>query len=158
MIHFYDSATPENIPSGSYAAAYVTGFAWSGEQQRRMARLFHIATQGSPTYWARFARCADCEPGAFTIEQTVEYCIARHDHGHSDFTAYANESTDQEGLVSALKATGKPFRLWVAAWDGDPSNRPVIGGIPAWAKQYSNLGDRYDLSVLYGVNDFGRVR
>lgn len=165
LIHFYDSAAPQNIPSGSYAAVELTNFPWDQEDIDRMHRIFRFVASGTPSYWMHKARAVDFEPGGDRLQQVIDACIARHSYRFDDFTVYADEShmNDADGSGNSLPkilrdhASGHPFRLWVAAWDGLPEARPVIDGVPAWAKQFQGgVTAPYDLSALYGVNDLQR--
>lgn len=157
MIHFYDSASPENIPSGAYAAAYVNGYVWPPAEIDRMSRVIRTSVEGS-AYWARYARVIDVENGAASPDDVIPFFYERARAGAHDATVYASLATLQEsGIVSNLNAHGwKNPRLWVAEWDGNPAARPEVDGVKAWAKQYSNVGTRYDLNALYGTNDFLR--
>ena len=161
MLHFYDASTPENVPSGVIAAVYINGYAWPQSEIERMSRVFCISVLGDPSF-ARKARCIDVEQGAGTWQDAVAFCHARHAHGHDDFTVYANLSTMQDfdgqgsSVVKVLNdhAPGLPYRLWVAAWDDNPGDRPTVDGVAAWAKQYHGaMNDPFDVSALYGVDD-----
>lgn len=165
LIHFYDSASPQNIPSGSYAAVELTNFPWDQEDIDRMHRIFRFVASGTPSFWMHKARGVDFEPGGDSLQQVIDACIARHTYKFDDFTVYGDENhmnnVNGDGTGGSLPAVlrqhapGRPFRLWVAAWDGDPTARPVIDGVPAWAKQFQGgVRAPYDVSALYGVNDF----
>ena len=79
MIHFYDAATPENVPSGVYAAVYVNGFAWPESQIKRMAKVIRISVHRE-AYWAKFARVIDIESGAALTTDAVPFIRARRAH------------------------------------------------------------------------------
>lgn len=155
----YDSASPRNIPSGVQAIVYINGeFAWDSYDTDRMSRVYRMS-ELPETYWMRVARGVDCEAGALTPAQVVACCIARHDtYHHRDFTAYANLSTMEGGLVEELQACGRPFRLHTASWTGDPNTRSVIRGVYSWAEQYAGNvhGGAYDLSRIWGHDDLLR--
>lgn len=148
-IHFYDSATPQNVPSGVYAAVYVNGFAWPERQVKRMARVFRISVHRE-AFWAKYARCIDVESGAALPEDVPGFLRERRAHGYGDGTVYVNRSnweTVKEHIQRA--ALPQPF-YWVATLDG---TQDVPG---AWAVQYRDEGNRFDLSVLHGINNFVR--
>ena len=166
-IHFYDSANPSAIPSGVYASVNI-GF-WTQAEADRMRRVFHaVEFQNTSPSLARICRCIGVEPNAASVAEAIQFCIARHEFGRDDFTVYTSlgegsDPTHQPGMVGIINALrsnapGRPFRLWIAEWDMNPGNRPEAEGVKAWAKQYVSEpgGHPYDLSVLYGVNDFIR--
>lgn len=143
-IHFYDAATPENVPSGVYAACYINGYAWSEAQRKRMERIFCVSVLPE-AYWARFARCIDIERGAATPNDLVPFIKARRLH-HDDATAYVNRSNWETcKMLCADAGIAEPF-WWVATLDGTDIT-------DAWACQrYGYSG--YDLSVLHGHDNF----
>lgn len=148
MIHFYDSASPENVPSGVYAAVYVNGFAWPRAQVNRMARVIRVSTSAEAD-WARDARCIDVETGAATPADAVAFVRERRRLGFDDATVYVNRSNHDEvaKLIAEVKLA-PPF-WWVATLDG---TQDVPG---AWAVQYQGgMHAAFDLSVLHGVNNF----
>lgn len=151
-IHFYDSASPGNIPSGVHAAVYINGFAWPVEEILRMGAVKRISVLPQ-SFWAKYASIIDVETGAATPEDVVPFGEVRLSHGWDDPTAYVNRSNWQavkdrvaEHGSEALK---KCIRYWVATLDG---TQDIPG---AWAVQYfGGLHTAYDLSVLHGKNDF----
>lgn len=162
MIHFYDSINGANIPSGVYANVYINGHLneWVEADVDRMARVMRQSVVSDPATM-HLARGVDFEPGnAVSVDGVVACAHERARIGRKDFTLYVDEAFAAEtGVVVRLRESGAYFRLWVAAWDGNPNARPSIDGVDAWAKQYANdkmLGHPYDLSVLYGHNDFVR--
>jgi hypothetical protein len=150
QIHFYDAATPENVPSGVYAAVYINGFAWPESQIRRMSHVFRISVQREAR-WARFARCIDVETGAALPEDVPPFIEHRRALGFPDSTAYVNRSNWEEVRQRVEHAKlPHPF-YWVATLDG---TQDVPG---AWAVQYQGGGNApFDKSVLHGVNNFVR--
>ena len=154
QIHFLDAARPENVPSGSYAAVYVNGFAWPQSQVLRMHRVFRVSVHRE-SFWAKFARCIDVEQGAARVIDVVPFLIERLTHGHRDGTVYVNRSNkDQvEAEIDAHKSELHGFEpyYWVATLDG---TQDVPG---AWAVQYKGGGNApVDVSVLHGVDNFVR--
>lgn len=149
-IHFYDAATPGNVPSGVHAAVYVNGeFAWPPGQKLRMGRIFSVSVLPDPEF-ARQARCIDVETGAATPEDVVPFARRRWELGFNDATAYVNRS-NWPAVRALVDAAGVQCRYWVATLDG---TMQVPG---AWAVQYQGGENApYDLSVLYGTNDFVR--
>jgi hypothetical protein len=145
MIHFYDAATPENVPSGVYAAVYVNGYAWPQSEVERMAKVIRISVQRE-AYWAKYARVIDVETGAALPADVVPFIRERMALGHDDATAYVNRS-NKATVEQLVDDAGLKCRYWVATLDG---TQDIPG---AWAVQYLGAG-RYDLSILYGVNDF----
>jgi hypothetical protein len=146
-IHFYDSASPQNIPSGVYAAVNIDGdFAWPEHDIARMARVFRYVVH--PTVErARLARGVDIESGDATVEEAMPFLIARH-RMFGDATAYVNRST-LPSLREQVDRAGITVYEWVATLDGTQN----IAG--AWAVQYSGgIDARFDLSILHGVNNF----
>ena len=150
--HFYDSASPHNIPSGVYAAVCVNGdYAWQEHDIQRMSRVFrYIAVEHggklSIEEWAPHARCVDIEPGCvWPPERAVPFLVARHQH-FGDATAYCDRGTLAE--VQRIMR-GIPVFHWVATLDGTQN---VPG---AWSVQYQGGPNApYDVSVLHGVNNF----
>ena len=146
--HFYDSASPENVPSGVYAAVYVNGFTWSRQQVDRMAKVFRVSVRGEAD-WAHSARCIDVENGAATPADAVEFVKERRRLGYDDATVYVNRSNHQATADLIEKAGLEPPFWWVATLDG---TQDVAG---AWAVQYQGgTHAAYDLSILHGVNNF----
>lgn len=151
-IHFYDAATPENVPSGVHAAIYVNGRdAWPRSQVDRMAAVFRISVLREAS-WAKFARCLDIEPGAAEPQDAVPFMGLRLELGFPDGTTYVNRSNRAEVQElcreAKLKFRGKPWMPfeWVATLDGtDVSD--------AWAVQLETVHG-YDYSVLHGINNF----
>lgn len=148
-IHFYDSANPQSVPSGVYAAVYINGrFAWPEHDIRRMEKVIRI-TVAPGASWARSARCIDIENGDATPAEAMSFLRARAD-AYGDATAYCDRSTLPEVQRLALKA-GINVRYWVATLDGTQN---VAG---AWAVQYQGgIHSAFDLSVLHGKDDFHR--
>jgi hypothetical protein len=147
-IHFYDSASPHNIPSGVHAAVCINGkYTWRESDIQRMAQVFrYIAVEdGRPIEeWAQHARGVDIEPGCvWPPERAVPFLVARHQH-FGDATAYCDRSTLPR--VRQLMS-GIPVFYWVATLDG---TQDVPG---AWAVQYADVHNLYDVSVLHGINN-----
>lgn len=149
MIHFRDSASPENIPSGSYAAVYINGrFTWSQRDRERMAKIFCVSVQRD-AFWAKFARCIDVEKEAALPEDVPGFIAERRAHGFNDATVYVNRSN-----IDAVKAEVEQHHLappfyWVATLDG---TQHFEG---AWAVQYAGgVNAPFDVSVLHGINNF----
>jgi hypothetical protein len=153
MIHFYDSASPENVPSGVYAACYVNGYAWDAENVDRMARILRISVERE-SKWAREARILDIETGAATPADAPGFIMTRHQLYGESVILYVNRSNEpdvREQVANFQKLhPGYPEPLyWVATLDGTMT---VEG---AWAVQYeTSPGDRFDLSILHGANVF----
>jgi hypothetical protein len=149
MIHFYDASTPENVPSGVYAAVYINGqFAWPQEQVKRMERVISISVR-SEAHWAIMARVLDIERGAASVSDLVPFVRARRELGYDDATAYVDRE-DLPACKAEVAAAGLRCRFWVATLDGTQD-------IDEWAVQYQGGQDApYDLSILRGVNDFHR--
>lgn len=152
-IHFYDAATPQNVPSGSYAAVYINGFAWPESQIKRMARVIRVSVHRE-SFWAKYARVIDVENGAALPEDVVPFIRMVEAHHRDDATAYVNRSN--WGTVRALVDEAitrheiKGCRYWVATLDGTQD----LPGDP-WAVQYfGGPTTAYDLSVLHGINNF----
>lgn len=165
----YDSTNPYNLPPDVDCIAYIGGqFEWSEDAIRRARAVYRLCElqSGAADYMDR-ARGVGVEPGAATVQEAIKACHNRGRH-HDDFTVYTSlaQGNDRDhqpgmrGIIDALRsnAPGLPFRIHVAAWDGNPNDRPEMDGVKAWAKQY--LGNvhsgAYDLSVLYGENDLVR--
>ena len=150
QIHFYDAATPENVPSGVYAAVYVNGFAWPLEEIRRMRRVIRVSVEREAA-WAGKARVLDIENGAAEPSDLVPFIKRRMSHGYRDATAYVNRSNWGDCLERVQHA-GLRCYWWVRTLDG---TQDVGGG--AWAVQYrGGMTAAYDLSVLHGVDSFHR--
>ena len=146
--HFYDSASPENVPSGVYAAVYINGdFRWPEDEIRRMSKVFGVSVEKEPS-WARLARCIDLENGAGGIEDAAPFIKARLHYGFDDGTVYVNRSNRDE-VAGRLQGAGITALNWVATLDG------TMDVLDAWAVQYhGGLNAPFDLSVLHGVNNF----
>jgi hypothetical protein len=156
-IHFYDAATPQNVPSGVYAGVYVNGFTWPRSQVERMARVFRISVMRQ-SFWAKYARCLDMEAGAAVPEiDLVPFIRERKAHHFDDATGYVNRS-NWLTAIEACHHGGEPEPLWwVATLDGTMIVERPAGAPPgpgAWAVQYGQgPGQAYDLSVLHGINN-----
>lgn len=153
QIHFLDAARPENVPTGSYAAVYINGFAWPQSQIDRMHRIFRISVHRE-AFWAKFARCIDVENGAALPEDVPAFLATRLEHGYRDGTVYVNRS-NWEAVRQEVKDHESELRFtpyyWVATLDGTQN---VPG---AWAVQYKGgLDSPVDVSVLHGVDNFVR--
>jgi hypothetical protein len=149
--HFYDSASPQNVPSGVYAAVYANGaYRWSTQQVDRMERVFHISVLPDATE-AEFARCIDVESGAATPADAVQFVAARRKYGFDDATVYVNRSNWATVRALIAKARLDEPLYWVATLDGTMA----VSG--AWAVQYhGGMSAAYDVSVLLGVDNFVR--
>lgn len=146
-IHFYDAATPENVPSGVHAAVYINGFVWPESQVQRMAAVRRISVERE-SHWADLASIIDVEGGAALPEDVVPFLKRRISHGWFDGTAYVNRSNYGD-VAERVRSAGLMCLYWVATLDG---TMEVDG---AWAVQYGQgPGQAYDLSVLYGHNYF----
>lgn len=172
MPHFpviWDSTEPANVPSGSFAIVYPFGkFAWSQRDVERMSAVYRLIDQPDRPDFMHDARGVAVEPGAVSVQMAIASCRQRWELHHDDFTVYTSLEAGPDpdfqpgmaGIIEALRAhaPGRPFRIHVADWDGNPNNRPEVDGIAAWAKQYlPNIhGGIADLSALYGVNDLVR--
>lgn len=148
-IHFYDSASPENIPSGVHAAVNIDGdFAWQQRDVHRMAAIFRYVVHPTVAK-AHLARGVDIENGDATVDEAMPFLIERHKH-YGDATAYVNRSTLPE-LRARVNAAGIVVFEWVATLDGTQD----VGG--AWAVQYQGgIHAAFDLSVLHGPNNLHR--
>lgn len=151
QIHFYDSATPQNVPSGVYAAVYVNGFAWPQSQIKRMERVIRISVQRE-AFWAKYARVLDIENGAALPQDFIPFAHARLAHGFNDPTAYVNRSNwDTVKQLVADAGLEKFVHYWVATLD---ETQDIPG---AWAVQYQGGQNApYDVSILHGLNTFHR--
>jgi hypothetical protein len=151
-VHFYDSASPQNIPSGVHAAVCINGdYAWQEHDIQRMSKIFrYIAVErgrNSIEEWAPHARGVDIEPNCvWPPERAMPFLIARAQL-NGDATAYCDRSTlpHVERLVMQAHIS---VHYWVATLDGTMS---VHG---AWAVQYRDVNNLYDLSVLLGDDNF----
>lgn len=156
QLHFYDSANPLNVPSGVYAGVYVNGFAWPESQVRRMARVFRISVHRE-AFWAKYARCLDIESGAALPVDLPPFIRERMAHGFPDSTAYVNRSNWRQAW-EIVKAAKLPEPLWwVSTLDGTQWVELTVNNVVVakpWAVQYLNDNNRFDLSVLHGINNF----
>ena len=149
VIHFYDSATPGNIPSGVYAYAYVNGYAWSDADIERMGKVRRISVESSPV-WARWASTIDVETGAASPADVPAFIRSRRQHGYDDATIYVNRS-NWDTCKGLVRGEGLDCLWWVATLDGT-WNLPG-----AWAVQgQGGPGAPYDVSRLYGEDWFHR--
>ena len=146
---FYDSANPENIPSGVYAAVCIDGdFAWDQEDIDRMAYVFRYVVHPTVAK-ARLARGVDIENGNATVQSAMPMLVARH-HEFGDATAYCSRATLPE-LRAAVKRAGIVVYEWVATLDGTTE----VDG--AWAVQVQGgIKAPFDVSILHGINNFHR--
>jgi hypothetical protein len=152
-VHFYDSASPHNIPSGVHAAVCINGaYAWRESDIQRMEAVFrYIAVEhdgkNNIAEWAQHARGVDIEPGCvWPPERAMPFLEARA-RENGDATAYCDRSTFP--VVARLVMQARiSVHYWVATLDGTMS---VHG---AWAVQYRDVNNLYDLSVLLGENNF----
>lgn len=147
-IHFYDSASPENIPSGSYAAVCIDGeFAWPEHDTERMEKVFRYTVEGQQSK-ATQARGIDIEPGCvWPPARAMPFLIARH-KAYGDATAYCDRSALPQ-VARLVKEARIEVLYWVATLDG------TVNVPGAWAVQFSG-GTRspFDVSVLHGVDNF----
>jgi hypothetical protein len=146
----FDSASPEDIPSGaSCAAAYVNGYTWPAAQVRRFSRVIKVSVLPE-AYWARVARCIDVETGAASPADAAAFIRERESLGLRDATVYCNKST----LPAVQDAcAGLEYRLWLA----DPTGVPhELDG--AWAVQFAWVTGKYDQAMVYGTPDFTKPR
>jgi hypothetical protein len=151
-VHFYDAATPSNVPGNVFAAYYVNGFVWPAYQIKRMYRVIAVSVRHDRG-WARVARCIDVENGAAYPSDVVPFIRARIGYGHHDATAYVNRSNWQI-VHDLVRKAGLNCRYWVSTLDG--TMHPVLpdGTVP-WAVQYQGgMNAPYDKSILWGRNDF----
>lgn len=146
-IHFYDSASPQNIASGVHAAVCINGdFAWRESDIRRMEAVFRYIVKEADPSWAAHARGVDIEPGCvWPPQEAIPFLIARHKH-YGDATAYCDRSVLPE-VQDLVKKAGIVVFHWVSTLDG---TQEVPG---AWAVQYADVHNLYDVSVLHGVNN-----
>lgn len=156
-IHFYDAATPQNVPTGVYAAPYVNGFAWPENQIKRMGHIFRISVLRD-AFWAKYARCIDVETNAALPSDVPGFLRMRLAHHFNDGTVYVNRGNWQ-ACYDAVAEAKLPQPLWWVATLDDTMYVELIrdGKVLArpWAVQYRDVGP-YDLSVLYGINNFHR--
>jgi hypothetical protein len=157
QLHFYDSANANNVPTGVHAAAYVNGFKWAQAEIDRMKAIFRVSVKPE-SVWAEFARAIDVETDAANPDDVVPFVVRRRER-HNDATVYVNRS-NWPIVVEKVHEAGiaQPF-YWVATLDGTKiipeSERPR--GLVPWAVQYFGGADTaFDLSVLFGVNNFVR--
>lgn len=145
--HFYDAASPENVPSGVYAAVYINGFAWPEAEIRRMRKVIRVSVEREAS-WAKLARVIDVENGAALPEDVVPFLRERRSLGFRDGTAYVNRSNWGD-VADRVHSAGFTAFYWVATLDG---TQAVPG---AWAVQYQGgLTAGFDLSVLHGADTF----
>lgn len=150
-IHFYDSASPHNIPSGVYAAVCINGdYAWDEHDIQRMSKVFRYigvehGGKASIEEWAPLARGVDIEPGCvWPPERAVPFLVARH-KGWGDATAYCDRSVWP--TVQKLMQ-GIPVNYWITTLDGTETD--------SWATQITDVHNLYDVSVLHGADTFHR--
>jgi hypothetical protein len=111
-----------NIPvSTPKVAGYVTGtpdIQWTAADWARFPRSgkVQINQDGSTDVReASVADVADCEPGAFTQQQVLEWVKLRK-HSHLACAVYVSAS-EQSSLTSALREAGYTgVDLWIANW------------------------------------------
>lgn len=149
---FYDSAAPQNIPSGVYAAVYINGFAWPQDEVHRMRKIISISVLPEAS-WARDARVIDVENGAAGPGDVVPFIQERRRLGHDDAIAYVNRS-NWPLVVKAVGDAGLEahVRYWVATLGGAPVLQPG----QCWAEQFRDADNAFDLSMLYGEDVFHR--
>jgi hypothetical protein len=139
-VEMYDAVTPTNIPeSAQVVAGYIDGdYVWSSEDWNRFpsATKVLITVTGSLK-----GNVADVETGDMSPSQAVEWIEAKQSKGMRGCTIYCNRS-NLETVWAACR--GHAYYVWVADWTG--SAHEVRGTI---ATQYSNVGNRYDLSMVY---------
>lgn len=157
-VHFWDAANPANVPSGVHAAVYVNGFAWPQSQIDRMAAVFRVSVRRE-SFWAKFARCLDCEPGAADpAVDLVPFINERRAHGFNDATGYVNRSNWLTAIEACHRANKMEPLWWVATLDGTMQvERPAAAGPGpgAWAVQYQGgMNSPVDVSILHGINNF----
>jgi hypothetical protein len=139
-VKMYDAVTPGNIPqSAEVVAGYIDGsYAWSSDAWSRWAGATRvlITVKGSLT-----ANVADVENGDMTPDDArnwIEAKQAKHMRGCTVYCSRAN----LEAVWAACR--GHAYYVWVADWTD--SAHEVSHTI---ATQYSNVGNDYDLSMVY---------
>lgn len=139
-VTMYDSATPANIPaSAQVVAGYLDGkYAWSAADWNRFPQADRvlITVTGSLT-----ANVADVENGDMTPQHAAQWIVTKQREGKRGCTIYCNRST-LESVWSACR--GHAYYIWVADWTDNPH---TVGG--TIATQYRNVGDDYDMSMVY---------
>lgn len=154
-IHFYDAASPENVPSGVHAAVYINGFRWTEDQVKRMGRVIRVSVERE-AHWAREARVIDVENGAAQPGDVPAFIYHRRSLGFHDATAYVNRSNWQE-VHERVAHAHLSCIWWVATLDGEQNVEPPPGARHAWAVQYQGgMNAAYDLSILHGQDTFHR--
>lgn len=158
-IHFFDSASPQNIASGVHAAVYINGFAWPKSDIERMEAIFCVSVERAAS-WAQKARCLDIENGAGLPEDLVPFIKERRRLGHDDATGYVNRSNWKTAAQDVKDNHLEMPLWWVSTLDGTQEVEEHLDDgteLHAWAVQYQGgLHAAFDLSVLHGVNNFHR--
>jgi hypothetical protein len=139
-VKMYDSATPDDIPtSAQVVAGYIDGdYAWSSEDWKRFpdADKVLITVTGSLN-----ANVIDVENGDMDPVQAMQWIRSKQQAGMRGCTVYCTRSS-LDSVWSACR--GHAYYVWVADWT-DAAH--AVGGTVA--TQYSNVGNSYDLSMVY---------
>lgn len=154
-IHFYDSASPQNIPSGVHAQVYINGYAWPVSEIKRMGAVYRTSVLRE-AYWAQWASEIDIENGAATPDDGLAFVKFRRLH-YNDAKCYVNRS-NWLTVAQLFRDAGEHQPLYrVATLDGTTDPTLDLDGetIYPWAVQYyGGENTPYDLSILKGVYDF----
>jgi len=154
-IHFYDSASPQNIPSGVHAQVYINGYAWPDSEIKRMGAVYRTSVL-QEAHWAQWASEIDVENGAATPADALAFVKFRRLH-YDDAKVYVNRSNWLTVAELFRGCDEKQPHYRVATLDGTVDVTLDLDGekIEPWAVQYyGGENAPYDLSVLKGVYDF----
>lgn len=155
QLHFYDASEPRNVPSGVYAAVYVSqpDVAWPQAEVDRMRGVFGISESGEAGY-AHRARCIAVEDGAAQPLDVVGFLQIRREHYGDRGMVYCDRSiwptVEQVTIDHGLAPD-----WWIAAPDiQDPGSlrSEHHGTIPVAVQNIWRPG--FDLSVVLGVLHF----
>jgi hypothetical protein len=147
---------PVNTPK---VAGYITGtpdIQWTNADWDRFPRSgkVRINQEGSTDVReAGVGNVADCEPGAFSVAQVLEWVKLRK-HSHLACAVYVSAS-EQGSLTSALRDAGHTgVDLWVADWSLSEAEAAgsltTSGEYPVVAVQWASPASNPDTTVPGG--------
>jgi hypothetical protein len=136
----YDSASPAAIPTtAQIVAGYIDGdYTWADADWDRFPEAVKVTITVTGNL---AANVYDIEQGDGWPAAAAKWVRDRQAEGFHGATLYCSASN--LGLVQEA-CRGLAYYLWLADWTDQPH---ALNG--AVAVQYQNVGDSYDLSVVY---------
>jgi hypothetical protein len=151
-----DSTRPWTIPNPpvKHVLVYKNGaYIWPLDQIARFDGHINIGVFGGDPNQAQYCRELDVERYDATPADAAPFLKRRKALGHSDGTIYCNRSTIAAVYAACKSAGVTKFRWHIATLDGTRT-ASVPSGTELWAVQFETVNGEYDLSVVYGEQDW----